>query len=263
VIVRRVGDELWVVLHQDHMDLAGDLARIWGNEEIAGPRRPAEAAVAVRVHDEPWRLWDRNLEQNADGYWPWESRPEYFAGKAPTQRHARDWYVGIDLAARFDPYAALLVSMHGSGLYLNRYGIDGDGMPEVAGLPEWTREYLAEESALQEKLRTEAGASEEEVWHDYRLFEAWNRLSLVFCQGLAGRTLTQIPLVGGGETRVAVRLDEPTLAALDPFPFPGDRQGFGTRIARLPDRAYDGPDDFLGTLTAAEPETVLFQAVRA
>lgn len=260
MIVRRVDGEKWVILHQDHMDLAGDLARVWGNERIARPRRPAEAAVAVRVHDEPWRLWDRDLEPNADGLWPWETRPEYFAGKAPVQRHARDWYIGIDVAASFDPYSALLVSMHGSGLYLNRYGIDDDGVPDVAHLPDWTQEYLAEESELQERLRGEAGASEEEVWHDYHLFEAWNRLSLVFCQGLADRTLTKVPLVGGGETRIAVRLVEPTVATLDPFPFPGNRQGFGTRIARLPDRAYDGPDDFLAALAQAEPETVVFRA---
>jgi hypothetical protein len=153
--------------------------------------------------------------------------------------------------------------MHGSGLYLNRYGIDDDGMPEVGDLPEWTQEYLADESTLQEKLRLKAGASEEEVWHDYRLFEAWNRLSLVFCQGLADRTLTKIPLVAGGETRIAVRLDEPRVATLEPFPFEGDRQGFATRIARLPDRVYDGPDDFLTTLAAAAPETMLFQALAA
>ena len=74
-------------------------------------------------------------------------------------------------------YAALLVSLHGTGLY-ERFPPRTDD-PEIA---QAIADYLAGQRALQERLAAEVGATPEELLRNQALLAAWDGISLALCR---------------------------------------------------------------------------------
>jgi len=170
VIVLDRGDDWQVVLQIDHEDLSGAFARAWAEP---GPRHASLTTAAAR-HDDGWAVWERAPVIAADG------RPVNFLD-VDVRSHLAFYRACIAAVTEQDPYAGLLVSMHGAGIYRQRYGRDpGLGLSRAAEDQALVDAFVAEQEAGYESRRAETGASHEEGWSDYGLLQLYDRLSLYF-----------------------------------------------------------------------------------
>jgi hypothetical protein len=260
----RNGEKLWVTWQTDHMVQVGEIGRAWGNDQFAVPRRTG-ALTAARLHDEGWTDIDLNPDFDAETGLPFELTGKVFGsvfgGRGmPASHYGR----GVDLVLGVDPYAALLTSMHGTGVYLRDYGIDGQEIPDTTGLEPAGRAFLDEQEDLQRRLRKETEASDEEVWHDFRLLIAWNRLSQIFSRGLTRATLSMVPTVDPSQAVdiLATRVDTYTVA-LHPYPFRTEPELFPVRTYALDDRRYESSEDFVASMNRTAPFSAVYRAIRA
>jgi hypothetical protein len=97
--------------------------------------------------------------------------------------HLAFYRAGIAAITEQDPYAGLLVSMHGAGIYRQRYGRDPMlGLSRAADVQELVDPFVAEqEESFDERAAAAGGVAEEERWRDYELLQLFDRLSLYFC----------------------------------------------------------------------------------
>jgi hypothetical protein len=169
----------------------------------------------------------------------WERSPGLDANGAP--RSFLDVQVPLHLAfyraciasvSDDDPYAGLLVSMHGAGIYRGRYGVQpsltlsaaADHMAQVdAFVDEQEAGYPARIAAL--------GVADDERWVNYRFLQLFDRLSLYFCMrdldnGEAGE-VDHLPLdYDGAEATLAIGPLGPWRVRFAPFPFAGEKAEF-------------------------------------
>ena len=84
--------------------------------------------IATRRHDDGWAVWERAPRVDGDG------TPVNFLD-VDVRSHLAFYRAGIAAITEQDEHAGLLVSMHGAGIYRQRYGLDpGLGLtraPEV------------------------------------------------------------------------------------------------------------------------------------
>jgi hypothetical protein len=171
MIVLDLGDAWQVVLQTDHADLSGDLARAWADQS---PRHPSLVVAAAR-HDDGWAVWERSPQVDGTG------RPVNFLDVDVTS-HLAFYRAGIAAITEEDPYSGLLVSMHGAGIYRQRYGRDPAlGLSRAAEAQALVDAFVAEQEASHEERLAGTGASEDDRWHDYELLQIYDRLSLHFC----------------------------------------------------------------------------------
>jgi hypothetical protein len=172
VIVRDRGDDWQVVLQIDHADLSGALARAWA---ARGPRHDSLAIAAAR-HDDGWAVWERSPRIDRDS-----GKPVNFLDVDVTS-HLAFYRAGIAAITEEDPYAGLLVSMHGAGIYQQRYGRDPSlGLSRAAEVQELVDGFVAEQEAAYDARIAAVGVDEEQRWRDYELLQFYDRLSLYFC----------------------------------------------------------------------------------
>jgi hypothetical protein len=185
VIVRDAGDAWQVVLQTDHADLSAGFAREWADTGL----RHASLVLATERHDDGWAVWEQSPLVDASG--------------VPDE----------------DPYAGLLVSMHGAGIYQQRYGEDpGLKLTHADAVAELVASFVGEqEDSVSERVAA-AEVDDDLRWADYRRLQAYDRLSLLFCmRDLA----TSDPFEVGAlaiEPRGAWRI------GIDPFPLNGPAQ---------------------------------------
>ena len=164
MIVRDAGEAWQVVLQTDHADLAGAFARAWSEQ---GPRHEAVALAAQR-HDDGWAVWERAPRLDETG------APVNFLA-VDVRSHLAFYRAGIAAITEQDAHAGLLVSMHGAGIYRQRYGLDPAlGLSRAAEAQEEVEAFVAEQEA---KYGGEPG----ERLGDYELLQLFDRLSLYFC----------------------------------------------------------------------------------
>jgi hypothetical protein len=164
MIVRDAGDAWQVVMQTDHADLSGAFADAWRDR---GPRHESVGIAAGR-HDDGWAVWERAPRRDESG------KPVNFLD-VDVRSHLAFYRAGIAAVTEHDPHAGLLVSMHGAGIYRQRYGLDLalslTRAPEVRGEVE---AFVAEQEA-------KFGGDPGEHRADYDLLQLYDRLSLYFC----------------------------------------------------------------------------------
>src|SRR4029434_4431154 len=109
-----------------------------------------------------------------------------------------------------DPTTGLLVSMHGAGLYNDRYGTfrlaERQFSPSEQALVD---EFLAEQALFQQSLAERAlgrqvhthVTTDPQVWYNYLLLQVWDRLSLQYAFRLAADCEICPPPPPGGTAR--------------------------------------------------------------
>jgi len=162
MIVRDLGDAWQVVLQTDHADLSAGLARAW-----RAPL-PASLVIAAERHDDGWAVWEQAPRVDAGG------KPINFL-EVDVRSHLAFYRAGIAAITEQDEDAGLLVSMHGAGIYRQRYGLDpGMGLSRAAEAQDEVDAFVADQEA---KFGGEPGDRRE----DYELLQFFDRLSLYFC----------------------------------------------------------------------------------
>lgn len=164
MIVRNLGDGWQVVLQTDHADLSAQFAATW-----AEPGAVSESLkIATGRHDDGWAVWERAPRVDSDG------APVNFLD-VDVSSHLAFYRAGIAAITEQDPHAGLLVSMHGAGIYRQRYGLDpGLALTRAPEVQEDVDAFVAEQEA-------KFGGDPGEHRGDYELLQLFDRLSLYFC----------------------------------------------------------------------------------
>src|SRR6266851_9890183 len=171
MIVRHQDDAWQVVLQTDHADLSGALASAWTER---GPRHES-VAVAARRHDDGWAVWERSPLVDDAG------APVAFLD-VHVPAHLAFYRAGIAAITDEDPYAGLLVSMHGAGIYRQRYGADtGLSLSRAAEVQPLVDGFVAEQEVAYPERSAAVGVDEELRWADYHRLQWFDRFSLAFC----------------------------------------------------------------------------------
>jgi uncharacterized protein DUF3891 len=222
MIVRDLGDAWQVVLQTDHADLSGAFARAW--------RTPVSESlvIAAERHDDGWAVWEQAPQVDDQG------KPVNFL-EVDIRSHLAFYRAGIAAITEQDADAGLLVSMHGAGIYRQRYGLDPAlGLARAAEAQELVDAFVAEQEA-------KFGGSPGDRQGDYELLQLFDRLSLYFCmRDLVGGETAELQ----GYTLGPVG---PWRVTLDPFPFPESPSSFSLVRRVVP---KDGSVDLL----AAPPQ---------
>jgi len=270
MILSRYDGRLLVVRQPDHGTQTGLIAAAWGNDEVPAVTEHREASrLAAAHHDDGWAIWERHPDLD-----PHTRQPIQFHQVKPRE-HVPAYRVGIERAAQLDPWAGLLVSMHGAGLYNDRYGsfrLEEVGEQSLTDAErELVGEFLADMASLQTSLYTEAighpppSAPHEllEVMSAYLLLQVWDRISLQFVlRHAADGTIAPLPVPGRQRVEIRCRARGRFRLALDPFPFAEDAVSLPVAASIVPDRVYTDPEDFLATLSSADKTTIECTAVR-
>ena len=226
MITRKYDGQLLIVTQPHHAELAGQLAAQWGNDGFQ-ELKPGMAMIrAANEHDNGWREWDNRPTIDPEEGLPWS-----FATLTYVE-HSKLYWRGILLAADEDPYEGLMVSMHGRGLYNQRYGTDL-AMKRVAqgpGEKNAVKRFVKANELLQKKLRRRLAASSQyrsqasdrQIWANYFLLQAFDRIALHLCwKGLVPYGVQNVPKDYDKGEEVSLNL-EPTgdgAIKLTPYPF--------------------------------------------
>jgi hypothetical protein len=205
-----------------HAWVSGQLARAWGNAAFPAPEPLEPVCLAAEQHDVGWA--DADLAPPLD---PATGRP------APFTAVARPYHLGVwgDAARRLlsqSRYAALLVSLHGTGLYERL----GPQSPDVTGA---IAAYLDAERALQARLA--AGLDPGEVARNRALLRCWDSFSLALCLPRLPWRLEGVPAARADATIVVDGAGE--AVTVDPWPFREDRVELACEGRRLEGRFTD------------------------
>jgi hypothetical protein len=205
-----------------HALVSGQLARAWGNAQFGEVAPWEEVCLGAEQHDVGHTVWEQAPRLN-----PQTGLPYSFL-EMPRQWHLQLWSSAPSLVLPQGRYAALLVSLHGTGLY-EHYDATKDP-PEIV---QAIQNYLAQERAFQEallsSLRADAYygpyASEQVVARNRRLVQVWDALSLFICYGRQQRrTLQNVPTVTSATTMTLTpRDDDPATFIVAPWPFRRER----------------------------------------
>lgn len=278
MLISRRGSELWLVTQPDHGTLSGVLAEGWGNDRFAElePREPA--VIAAAHHDDGWYAMDAVPTYNEE-----ERRPAHLL-EIPLATTVPNYGPGVDSVYERDPYAGILASMHWSGLYSARWGVQ-DGAPldhpaAVSVVEEQERRWRV--AALEmwgfDGLRS---AFEARLWRNYELLQTFDFLSLALClidlstpsdpsvepvpvaltlkpvdQPPGGRIAPAVP-TGQGDEHVDLRLDVVAegVVEVDPWPFAPPQLSIEFPARVIEDRSYD-PAESASAYAAAAVRTV-------
>jgi hypothetical protein len=218
VILRPDGDAVLAIGQASHAWLSGQLARAWGNDRFPGPEPFEEVCLGALQHDIGMADWDLRPERHPDSGLP----RQFF--ELDRRTHLALWTAAPTRVLSQSRYAALLVSLHGTGLY-ERFPPTTDD-PEIARA---VADYLAGQRALQAQLAAEVGATPDELARNQALLAVWDGLSLALCRDQAPHTIDGFALDRGAGHDAFT---------LDPWPFAAARVALRVEGRRLTDAPY-------------------------
>lgn len=245
MLVTRRGSRLACVNQYDHGAVAGALAECWGDGRFEPARPPAALVRAAAHHDDGWHALDDVPFVDRDAV-----RPAHFT-EVPSPMTIAAYGIGVEALYAEDPHAGVLVSMHWSGLFCARWGLQDGGPTDSAAGRATAREQERRwrETALELwGYRGPRSEFEARLWHAYEVLQALDLLSLLLCLVDVGRptdlsappapvqaTLREIdqrpgPRVvgavptgpGGEHVALTAAVLAPGVVSLVPFPFAGD-----------------------------------------
>jgi hypothetical protein len=210
MLIRAVDDGVILISQPAHAWVSGQLARAWGSVEGAGFEPFEEVCLAAEQHDIGWLMWETSPTLNSETGLPHSFR------ELPRRSHLQIWGRARRYAAIYGRYTALLVSMHGTGLF-ERFG-PGEDAPETERRMVDT--FFKRERASQQRLiasladdpRYEDLVQPEVLEQNRSLISLWDGMSLMICSGIddEGVTIDRFKLMPG---------DEEYQVIVEPWPF--------------------------------------------
>jgi hypothetical protein len=223
VILRPDGDAVIAIGRASHAWLSGQLARAWGNDRFPVPAPFEEVCLGALQHDIGMADWDLRPERD-----PGSGLPRQFF-ELDRHTHLALWTAAPQRVLSQSRYAALLVSLHGTGLY-ERFPPDTSD-PEIAHA---VAAYLDGQRALQDELAAQVGATPEELARNQALLAIFDGLSLALCRDQAPHAIAEFTLHRAREDHDSF--------TLSPWPFAVDRLALRAEGRRLDGAPYpDGP----------------------
>jgi hypothetical protein len=206
MLIRTEDDGSAIAIGQaSHAWISGQLARAWGNEQFGAVEPWEEVCLGAEQHDVGWTLWDLRPALNPD-----TGLPHTFID-LPIEPKIELWSGAATRLVAQSRYAAVLVSMHGTGLFERFWPPDAD-----RGLQ---RRFLESEREFQDELLATLDADPDEVRRNHLLVRVWDSLSLALCLGWKEIRFDEVPTAGGELTSLELRLTGDSRAEVDPWPF--------------------------------------------
>jgi hypothetical protein len=271
---------MMLALQIDHSRLAGYFAAHWGNQDFDRPRPYSSVVLAAGEHDIGWWEWEMKPSTLNDRGLPLD----YHDGSLKYLGQLRlDFYRNaVDRVRDRDPYAAMLMAMHGVALMNAGYGKytyppDRTSDPRV-------KAYVDHQEDLRLKLLSDLRHSDsfkehcadEQIWTNYELMEVFDQLAQFACNRYPlnskarklgpSDTLNDVDIpTKYGQAPVKIKLDTvgPNKAVLQPYPFDIDPLPFSFSARLVPDRSYKDGEEFLGEFYRAERVTITHQFASA
>lgn len=260
-------DGWWLVTHPDHAHLAGEFASRWGNDLFAPPEPREHVLRGIYAHDDGWRERDRAPMVTKQG------KPAAFSTELVGKYSAFEeidltGYLGVrreavQLMAKEDPYAAILISMHTHNLLserADRSTIRAEDLP-------WLDAFLVEQLTLQRALREQLLAegrlpaehlASESLLRHFRLLQACDNLSLLSCVDYGGEATLLHPLAlrDGGTSEVRVQHVGLRKFRLSPYPFSEPETTFQLRARFVPGKNFASREELKQKLDDAKMEEI-------
>jgi hypothetical protein len=238
MIVCDLGDRWQIVMQTDHADLSGGFARKWKQR---GDRSDS-LAIAAERHDDGWAVWEQAPMCDLE-----TGKPVNFLDVGVLS-HLAFYRAGIAAITEQDPYAGLLVSMHGAGIYRGRYGLQPDlRLTFAEDARAQVDAFVEEQESGFDARDAELGVTAEQRRRDYELLQIYDRMSLLFCMNDA---LSPPPAEFSG---YSFRPDGTGTISSDPFPFEGE-ESFSLLRRVLPKSRWSNESEFRQDLLGTEPE---------
>ena len=262
-----------LALQIDHSRVAGHFAAHWGNRGFDRPQPFSSVVLAAHEHDSGW--------------WEWEMKPSTLNDKGlPLDYHdgslkylgqlRLDFYRNsVDRVRPRDPYAAMLMAMHGVALMnagYGKYAYPPDRTPDprvkayVDHQENLRLNLLAE---LRESAEFKQHCSDEQVWTNYEYMEVFDQLAQLVCNryplNSKARKLGPSDMLNNvdvptkqGKPAVKIKVDTvgPNKAVLHPYPFDLDPLPVSFNARLVPKRVYRDGEDFLDEFYRAEKITI-------
>ena len=183
MVIRELKDgRAFVSLQEDHAELAAQFAAHWGNERFS-QLRPYETMVfATTYHDSGYREFEGNPPINTEKGRPYAHRETVPSFEAiELEAYAKN----VDWISSHDPYAGLLVSMHRTGLWQNRYNVftkpTGNVRERSPAVQKAKKDMEAKQQEMKNILATRSAGFDDELSYNYRALQIFDLLSLYFC----------------------------------------------------------------------------------
>jgi hypothetical protein len=253
MLFRRLpGQPVIAVPQPAHAWISGQLARAWGNERF-GAVSPREAVcLAAEQHDIGWLPWEAAPTRDPATGLPWNFTA------LPRTAHTVLWAEGVDRTeASLGRYPALLVSLHGVGIYV-RFGKSVPGSADALAVEAFNTAETARQERLIASLAADPAWADavrpEAVARNRALVLAWDLMSLIICHGLTGtREVAEVPYATGMTALTLAAVDgNPERIAVSPWPFSEATVPVECEGVVLPDGPF-GDDAALRAALAAAP----------
>jgi hypothetical protein len=189
-----------------HAWIAGCLAQAWGNEDFGNFAPREEVCLSAAIHDIGWVFWeDRPTLNPQTGY------PHNFV-ELPSEISVKIWSGAKNLALSYGRYAALLVSLHGTGLF-ERFRKWENSSESTKLVPEYLKQEYIFQAQLINYLQNDSYyanyATPEAIQRNRKLVAIWDLLSLALCIGLREeRQFDGIPTAAGETTLTFIPIDD-------------------------------------------------------
>ncbi len=218
VLHREDAQGLILIGQPAHAWVSGQLARAWGNDRFGGFEPWEEVCLAAEQHDIGMAAWDAAPDLSPASGLPYSFR------ELPRSTHLALWASAASLVLPQSRYAALLVSLHGTGLYEPADRENGAPSDDPAVV-----EFLSRQRVLQDELlgslraddRYAPYATAGVLARNRRLVAWFDGISLALCHGLRSVHAHEgVPTASGEVTVVAAPVDaEASEYTVDPWPF--------------------------------------------
>lgn len=186
-MIRLETEDDWLLLsHKDHAALAGEFARHWKNGDFEPPEPFIHVLDAVTRHDDSWE------ERDARPLLTPEKNPSAFSKELVGSYDAFEEidlpeYLGVrgaatEIAARRDPYAAVLISMHTVNLLTEQADLSGLSSEDKSIHSDFVTGQLDRQESLKKQIRADSDlrplATDVHFESGFRFLQACDSLSL-------------------------------------------------------------------------------------
>lgn len=267
MIRHRHGSEFYLFTQQDHAQLSGRLAEQIGGALLAKPKPSAIRGIAL--HDCGWPLHDDEPTLNSSG-------EPLHVFETPPAIATRVWAASSIRAADENPYAGLLVSLHGLHLSFMSQA-SHQSAHDVFELNKFQHAQIE----LQERLRPMVGLridrplthglappgtsrEEDDLLYDFRLLRAMDLFSLaILCsENLSTEVKGLRPRAGDLPVDIQIEVPEKFTIRLNPWPFDRDRLEFAIPFRRVQTERFASEDPFRKAYHAARIENIAARLIR-
>jgi hypothetical protein len=243
MVVRELKDgRCYVSLQEDHAELAAQFAAHWGNRRFSKLRPYQTMVFATTFHDSGYREWEGTPPMNVAKGRPYAHREEIPSFE---EIELKAYAKNVDWLTAQDPYAGLLVSMHRTGLWHNRYNIFSEPAGRLRERSPAVQGAKKEMESRQEQMKAALAAKnpgfDKELAYNYMVLQIFDLLSLYFCCDGYGSddqfkeyALAPVKVAYDGDdvVRLTLRPKGDGAVIMDPFPFDASPVRFSAR-ARL------------------------------